>query len=83
MSIWKRFRSWVNRDDGSQYQIGNKNLGGLEILGYFLLITALIIYLLHDKAGFSETWIGWLCLVVGFVLTVLGVPNEKISDENT
>lgn len=82
MSRWKKFRTWANRDDGSQYQIGNRNLSNLEIFGYFLLIAALIIYLLHDKAGFQETWIGWLFLAVGFVLTVLGAPNEK-SDENT
>jgi len=83
MSRWKKFRIWANRDDGSQYQIGNRNLNNLEIFGYFLLIAALTIYLLHDKAGFQETWIGWLFLVVGFVLTVLGTPNEENSDKNT
>lgn len=83
MSIWKKFRTWINRDDGSQYQIGNRNLSNLEIFGYFLLIAALIIYLLHDKARFQETWVGWSFLVVGFALIVLGAPNEKNPDENT
>lgn len=82
MSRWKKFRTWANRDDGS-HQIGNRNLNNLEIFGYLLLIAALTIYLLHEKSGFQETWIGWLFLVVGFVFTVLGTPNEENSDKNT
>lgn len=83
MSRWKRIRTWANRDNGSQFQVGNRNLSFLEILGYLLNITALIIYILHNKAGFQETWIGWLFFVVGFILTVVGAPDEKNTDENT
>jgi hypothetical protein len=72
-------RNWANRDNGSYYQIGNKNLSKLEMLGYLLYIAALIIFILHYKVGFEETWIGWSFLIVGFVLNILGAPSENIN----
>ncbi len=80
MIKWKELRCRINRDDGKYYQIGNRNLGALEIAGYFFLVISIVVYLLHDKAGLTETWIGWVALVFGFVFLLLGIILEGKFD---
>lgn len=63
MSRWNSIRAWVNRDDGKLYQIGNEELNVFETIEYFLLIVALVVSLVHDKAGLESTWIGWVALL--------------------
>ena len=80
MNTWKQFRNWLNKNNGSFYQIDNQNLTLLEVAGYILCISAFIVYLAHEKAGFKETWLGWLFLVIGFALTLIGV-NKRMKNE--
>jgi hypothetical protein len=81
MNRWKKFRAWANRDNGSHYQVGNRNLSALENIGYLLCITAFLIYLADDKAGFSATWLGWLLLASGFTLAVIGLMRKLNIDK--
>ena len=84
MSTWKNIRAWINRDDGRLYQVGNENLNAFEIIGYFLLIIALMVSLLHDKAGLESTWIGWVALFAGLGLAFYGTFKKEIKkSENT
>lgn len=83
MSKRGNIRAWINKNNGSLYQIDNQNLTLFEVIGYLLLVASLIIYLLHDKAGFKETWIGWSFLITGFLLALVGVKKRIGKDENT
>jgi hypothetical protein len=81
MTKWKKIRTWINRDDGKMYQVGNKNFGALEIIGWFFLILALLVYTLHDKAGIESTWIGWLSFFLGLVFIVWSFIKEKEDED--
>ena len=81
MAKRKEYKDWINRDDGKFFQIGNKDLGILEVIGYLLLVLALIIYLLHDKAGVESTWVGWLSLILGLILLFWSVKDEDEEDD--
>jgi hypothetical protein len=80
MTKFQKIRAWINRDDGKVYQIGNKNLGVSESVAYFLFILAMLVYVLHDKAGFKSTWVGWLSLVVGIILVVQSSSKEEARE---
>ena len=77
MSKFKKIRAWANKDNGSVYQIGNRNLSVLEIICYFFFIAAGIVSVLHDKLGFKETWLGWAFLVTSFILVIIGTSKSK------
>lgn len=77
---WGRLRTWINCDDGKVYRVGNRNLSLLEILGYLLCAISLVIYVLHDKAGFNAAWIGWVLFGAGITMAILGNPHEDDQD---
>jgi hypothetical protein len=83
MTRLTKLRAWINRDDGQMFQVGNRDLSAIETIGLLLLVSALIVKVLHDKAGFSATWIGWVCLVVGVVLVLFGVWKDEKRDGDT
>jgi hypothetical protein len=83
MNKLSKIQSWINRDDGKFYKIGNENLNVFEIFGYLLLIAALITKLLHDKAGLDATWIGWVCLIMGAILAFYGAMKKQRENKNT
>jgi hypothetical protein len=83
MSKRDNIRAWINKNNGSFYQIDNQNLTLFEVIGYLIFVASLIIYLIHDKAEFKETWIGWLFLVSGFILALVGIKKRIKKDENT
>ena len=72
-------REKINKDDGSHYKIGNHALNTKEIIGYISLILSMLIYLIADKAGFQYYWLGWLFLVVGFILVYFGIKQHEIN----
>ncbi|WP_299873046.1 hypothetical protein [uncultured Cocleimonas sp.] len=75
----KKFRTWINKNDGSYFQVDNQNFNLWQVTGFLLVISAFIVYLLHDKMGFSSTWLGWVFLLAGFILLFIGhtrKPNE-------
>ena len=82
MTKWNKIRAWINRDDGKIYQVGNKNLGALETIGWFLLILALLVCTLHDKAGIESTWVGWLSFFLGLILLFWSAKDEGENDDD-
>jgi hypothetical protein len=83
MSKWENIRARINKNDGSFYQIDNYNLTVFEAIGFLLFIASFVIYILHDKTGFKETWLGWVFLIIGFVLIAIGIANRSENDKNT
>jgi len=82
MSKFEKIRAWINRDDGEMYQIGNKKLGVAEVIGYLLCIVAMLVYLLHSKVGFEQTWVGWAALIVGFCLVTWSTSKEVNNEDD-
>lgn len=76
------WRSWINRDDGAHFQIGNRNLSGLEIVGHLFLLTALVVYLLYDKVGLEVAWLGWSLALLGLTVASAGVLWETRSSHD-
>jgi hypothetical protein len=83
MPKWKKFRAWINRDDGKIYRAGNKNLKWIEIVGYLFLIISVVVYLLHNKTGFNKTWIGWLSLALSVILLTWANLREARHNKDT
>ena len=83
MSRWKNIRTWANKNNGSFYQVENQNLTIYEVIGYLLIIASFIIYILNEKTGFNETWIGWLLLIIGAISAILGGVKRTKNDKNT
>ena len=76
------FRARLNKNDGKYFQVDNLTLNLFEVVGHLLIIASLIIYLLHDKLGLKETWLGWLCLVIGLVLVYVGVALRTKNNKS-
>ena len=68
----KTFREKINQDNGKYFQVGNKDLSPLEIIGYFLVIASFIVFALVSKTGFQHAWIGWCFIAAGFILVFIG-----------
>ena len=83
MRKWENIRAWINKNDSSFIQFDNYNLTILEVIGFLLFIASFVIYILHDKTGFKETWLGWLFLISGLVLTGFGIVKNNANDKNT
>lgn len=83
MSKWKSFRIWINKNDGSFYQVDNQKLTIYEVVGYLLFIASFIVYLLQEKIGLEETWVGWVLLSAGLVLVVVGVTKRYLDGKTT
>ena len=76
MSGFSKLRQWVNRDDGRHYQVGNRDLGTLETIGYFICICSLFLWQLHSKTGVSSIW-AYGAGVGGFLLALLGLCRTR------
>ena len=83
MSRWKIIREWLNKNDGAHFQVENDDLKALEVSGYLTVIAALIIFLIDSKAGIDETWLGWLCLIMGIVAILIGAIIRIKNNKNT
>jgi len=76
MSFFANLRQRVNRDDGKYYQIGNRPLGALEVVGLLVFVGALVLWQLHDKTGISGIW-ALAAGAVGLLLTILGKVGKS------
>ena len=70
-------REKINKDDGKYFQIENRDLKLKEIVGYAFLVLAMLIYLIVDKLGFQQSWLGWIFLFIGIILVALGVIKSE------
>lgn len=70
-SFLSELRRRVNRDDGKLFQVGNRPLGWVEIIGMLLFIGGMLLWQLHEKAGLSWIWAA-ASGVLGFILSILG-----------
>lgn len=76
----ENLREKINRDNGEHFQVGNHDLNAREITGYALIVIAMLIYLITDKADFQYGWLGWLSLATGMLFVFLGIrKNERSS----
>ena len=73
----KTFREKINQDNGKYFQVGNKNLSPLEIVGYFLVIASFIVFALVSKAGFQHAWLGWCFIIIGVILAFIGDTQDE------
>ena len=76
MSFLAKLRQKINRDDGRYYQVGNRPLAGLEVVGLLVLVGALVLWQLHDETGISSIW-ALAAGVVGLLLTILGKVGKR------
>lgn len=83
MNRWRRFRQWINRDDGRFYQAANRNLNAIETIGWLFFVIAMLAYLLTKKTSMDVAWFGWFSLVTSAVLVVLGTLKSDRNDGNT
>ncbi|MBE1161762.1 hypothetical protein [Dyella acidiphila] len=65
------FRKRINRDDGKYFQVGNRPLHWLEIVGLLLTVAAIALWQLHVKASLNMLW-ALFTGITGLLLTVLG-----------
>ena len=72
----KKIRVWLNKNDGAYFQIENQDFNLLQVIGFLLVIASFIVYLLHDKTDFSNTWLGWLFLCGGLVSSYIGIIHK-------
>ena len=73
-----RVRNWINRDDGYQFQVGNRRLFWPDIAGILLLVLWILsIQLNHREPGLVPFWIQVLLLTLGFCLTYIGVRRHR------
>jgi hypothetical protein len=49
----RRFREWINRDDGRWFRVGNGNLNRLETIGALLMILGVVLVSLNRKQMFE------------------------------
>lgn len=64
-------RRRINRDDGKYFQVGNRLLSGLEIVGLLLFVGAIALWQLHVNMSLSIIW-ALIVGSIGLVLTILG-----------
>ena len=83
MSKWENIRAWINKNDGSFYQVDNYKLNVFEAIGFLLFIASFIVYVMHDKAGFKETWLGWVFITIGIISITIGIAKRSANDKNT
>ena len=76
MSFLAKLRQRINRDDGRYYQIGNRPLGTLEVIGLFGFVSALVLWQLHDKTAISNIW-AIAAGIVGLLLVILGNVSKS------
>ncbi|MCX7515402.1 hypothetical protein [Frateuria sp. STR12] len=76
MSRFAKLRQWVNRDDGSLYQVGNRSLGAVETIGLLIFVSAIGLWQLHVKAGISIIW-SLAAGSIGFVLAIVGGAGKN------
>lgn len=71
MSFFADFRKRINQDDGKYFQVGNRPLSGLEVIGLLLFVGAIALWQLHVKASLSIVW-AFITGAIGLLLTILG-----------
>ena len=76
MSRFGKLRQWVNRDDGSLYQAGNRSLGVVETIGLLIFVSAIALWQLHVKAGISIIW-PLATGSLGLVLAIIGGAGKS------
>lgn len=80
MGRLSKLRAWINRDDGRFYQVGNRSIGPLSIMGGLSFVTALILSQLHRHL---DLHVGWAIGVgiAGLVLWCLsGIADDRRDD---
>lgn len=76
MRFLARLRQKINRDDGKYYQVGNRPLGTLEVVGLLIFVGAVALWQLHVKAGISSVW-AFAAAGVGLFLAILGGIDSR------
>jgi peptidoglycan/LPS O-acetylase OafA/YrhL len=76
MSFLSRLRRRINRDDGKLYQVGNRPLGAIVIVGLLVFVGAIALWQLHIKTGLSVVWpLAVGC--VGLFLAIVGSAGNN------
>ena len=82
MSKWVKVRRWINRDNGRIYQVGNRNLNAIEVMGWLFFIVAMLSHLFTEKTSANLSWLGWSSLVVGVMLMIVGACKGENKRRN-
>jgi len=79
MSQWSNFRAWINRNDGKFFQLEeNFSVNWYQAVAAIILCAAIL--LLRVEALSSKSTFGWIALVIGIALGLIGML-KGISDE--
>lgn len=62
-SFCSRLRAWINRDDGRLFQVGNETLPKRTVFGVLSMVTAAVLALLWQRAGWHGAWSGLFALL--------------------
>ena len=65
-----RIRTWINRDDGL-LQVGNRDIGAVESLGYGLMAGSLLLFVILEVATVSAL-AGWSLVGIALVMAATG-----------
>jgi len=71
-------RKWINRDDGNWFRVGNYDLNFIEIIGYLVFIGGIFPLGIKSLAAFKLY--GWILIILGLIVAVLG--NIKNKNDN-
>ena len=66
---WSRLRKWINKDDGTVFQIENENLRWFQTLGCLVMIAGICVFPLNRQL--HSGWLnaaGWIMIVSGGAL---------------
>ena len=67
----------MKQNNDSSYKISNRDFNFFEVTGYLSFVAAFFVLVSHNKYGFEETWLGWAFLIVGSILTIIGILKAK------
>ena len=76
MKFESRLRTWINRDDGKYYRVGNKNLAWYEVVGNLLFVLALGLFLIPNISGEVTKRLAFVSLALALLLLVGGAVAE-------
>jgi hypothetical protein len=70
-------RDWINRDDGDWFRVGNRDLGALEAVGYFVGATGLLVGACRSVLPELPQYLCWVLLLGGCLLALLGECRDE------
>lgn len=76
MRFNSRIRTWINRDDGRYFRVGNKSLDWHEVTGYLLLVLSLGLFGIPTLEGELVRRLATATFVLAIVLLIGGAVME-------